>query len=329
MNSYDFPLSNKTEFVNIRSIEFVDIQANFDIKNELIGPASKKILKSSISNWTRAIDLIENKKLSHALKLTDMNEQTHIQKFTNKDIMIKFSELKTLEDIVTFSKKYGLLGVSAPSKEQLESVDWAVLQTKHPIYVYNSYGFSVFEPLDIWWWHITQVRSILKLYRAIKSYDSEESVINIIEIKMRKGRFSPIEEDQTISERYFVNWINGDEIFILPEIIEGSSITDIGKYTLTNLLAFHISGGVNIGIDEIVYDSPKAELIFTEQRYTSFLLAAIYYDLWQTLKDEKEVSICAYEECKIPFVKYGKQIYCSSACRQGAYRIRLKRKEDN
>ncbi|MDM5450876.1 hypothetical protein [Peribacillus simplex] len=65
----------------------------------------------------------------------------------------------------------------------------------------------------------------------------------------------------------------------------------------------------------------------TEERYSNYLLAAIYYDLWQTINDSKNVYLCENKNCQLPFVKSGRKKYCNEACKQEAYRIRLVEKE--
>ncbi|MBT2663085.1 hypothetical protein [Bacillus sp. ISL-45] len=115
---------------------------------------------------------------------------------------------------------------------------------------------------------------------------------------------------------------------MLPEYLEDKDILEIAQYALAKVLEFHISGGINIGVDDLISNPSTKGFRITEKRYTRFLLAAIYYELWQTINDAKNVYLCENKKCRNPFVKSGrKKKYCNEACKQGAYRTRLEEKE--
>ncbi|MBT2663084.1 hypothetical protein [Bacillus sp. ISL-45] len=86
----------------------------------------------------------------------------------------------------------------------------AIKATLQPKFIFNNYGFSVFEPIELWQWHINEVKKILKLYNAVRKGSSDEVMYKIIEIKMHSGMFGSLAEDRTISERYFVHWTDGE-----------------------------------------------------------------------------------------------------------------------
>ncbi|MDM5450877.1 hypothetical protein [Peribacillus simplex] len=183
---------------------------------KFLGPASKEMLKNSMTNWSKALRGI----ISFALTLTGLEEDSHQIVFNNDGLINEFASLKTNKDIEEFSKKYGLLGIKAPDTEQVNSQHPLVKATLQPSFIFNGYGFSVFEPLDLWFWHINEVRQILKLYNTLRKDSSEERVNQIIEIKMAKGRFGSLAEDRRITERFFIHWTKGGQLLILPKSLK-------------------------------------------------------------------------------------------------------------
>ncbi|MCL6560227.1 MAG: hypothetical protein K6U74_15825, partial [Firmicutes bacterium] len=59
-----------------------------------------------------------------------------------------------------------------------------------------------------------------------------------------------------------------------------------------------------------------------EIRTTPYLLAAIYYDLWELITDNRPIITCG--NCGLPIEKSGRRDYCNDACKQAAYRKRRK-----
>ncbi|MBM7094785.1 hypothetical protein JSY36_03360 [Bacillus sp. H-16] len=92
-------------------------------------------------------------------------------------------------------------------------------------------------------------------------------------------------------DQYFVHWREGESIVMLPEDMEEKSMLEIGQYTLSKVLASHIAGGVNLGVKDLIRNPSTKGFKILEQRYTRFLLAAIYYDLWQKINDDKNIFI--------------------------------------
>lgn len=216
---------------------------------------------------------------------------------------------------------------SAPSR----STDWIILtQSIRQLNPHRHHFLSLeIHPHypQLGQWHINQVRKILKLYNAVRKASSEDLIYEIVEVKMHKGMFSDLTEDREVTDRYFVHWTDGELIQILPEHFEEKPILEIAQYTLAKILESRISNGINIGVEDIISNPSTKGFMITEQRYTRYLLAAIYYDLWQNINDFKNVYICANKSCRLPFIKSGRKKYCDEACKQEAYRIRLAEKE--
>jgi hypothetical protein len=166
----------------------------------------------------------------------------------------------------------------------------------------------------------------MRLYHAVKKASSDELIYEIVEIKMRRGMFYSLAEDREVMDRYIVHWIDGEEILMLPENFEEKPLQEIAQYTLAKILESHISGGINLSVGGLIFNPTTKGFMITEQRYTRYLLAAIYYDLWQTINDSKNIYLCENRNCRLPFVKSGRKRYCNEACKQEAYRIRLAEK---
>ncbi|GAB6259311.1 hypothetical protein [Peribacillus sp. N1] len=316
-----FPLSQSAK-ISLYPVELVAID-RLKVEEQHLGPGSKEVLNISMNNWIKAL----RGKMSFALKLMGLEEDSRQIVFNNDGLMSEFASLKTLEDIELFSKKYGLLGIQHPDSTQVNSKSPAIQATLQPSFIFNNYGFSVFEPIELWRWHINEVQKILRLYHAIRKANSDELITEIVEIKMHRGIFGILAEDREITDRYFIYWTDGEEILMLPEDFEEKTMLEIAQYTLSKVLESHISGGINIGVGDLISKPSTKGFMITEKRYTRYLLAAIYYDLWQTINNSKNVYICKNKNCRLPFVKSGRREHCNDACKQEAYRLRLEEKE--
>ncbi|PGR96905.1 hypothetical protein COC61_11040 [Priestia megaterium] len=316
-----YPLSHSSK-INLYPIEMSAID-RIVVEEENMGPVSKEILKNSMDNWRKAL----KGNMSLVLKLAGLEEDSHQIVFNNNGLMNEFAGLKTIKDIEAFSKKYGLLGIQHPESEQVNSRFPEVKATLQPSFIFRNYGFSVLEPIELWQWHINEVQKILRLYQAVRKASSDELIDEVIEIKMRRGMFGSLAEDREIMDRYFIYWTNGEEILMIPEDFEEKPILEIAQYTLAKILESHISGGVNLGVGDFISKPSTKGFMITEERYTRYLLTAIYYDLWQTINESKHVYICENKNCRSLFVKSGRKKYCNEACKQEAYRIRLEEKK--
>ena len=316
-----YPLTSNSK-VELFPVEFISID-QIVVEEQNIGPASKQILQTSINNWSKAL----GGRLSYVLKLAGDEEETIQIIFSNDGLLNEFASLKSHKDIEYFSKTHGLLGIQHPDTEQVNSPHPAIQATLQPPFIFTLYGESVLEPIELWEWHIKEVQQILKLYHAIRKAKSEDYLNNIIEIKMERGPFGSSIDDKRIYDRYFVYWTNGELILMLPSEYEEKSMLEIAVYTLAKIIQSRISRGVNLGVGDIIFNPSTKGFKTIEERYTNNLLAAIYYELWQTINDSKNIYICENKNCRSPFVKSGRKKYCNEACKQEAYRIRVKEKE--
>ncbi|GGB71656.1 hypothetical protein [Fictibacillus barbaricus] len=321
MSKYTYPLTGQDSTVNVYPVQLVKVE-QMNIEKENIGPRSKSILRNSLNNWSKALNKGMGEKLSLALKLVGLEEKSHQIVFNNDGLINQFAKLRSIEDIESFSKKYGLLGIEPPDNEQIKSSYYS-----HPSFIFNKYGSSLFEPIQLWHWHINEIHQILKLYDIVKKNSSDDSVSHLIEIKMHTGMFGSLAEDRSVTDRYFVHWTTGEPILMLPEDLEEKPLLEIGQYTLSKVLASHLYGGVHLGTGDIIRNSSTKGFKVLERRYTNSLLAAIYYDLWQKINNDMNIYICGNKSCGSPFIKAGRKKFCSDACKQEAYRDRLKRRK--
>lgn len=312
-----YPLSY-SEKINLHPVDMVSVEQLITGEEHL-----HEFVIDSLINWRKAL----GNEISTVLMLEGPESNSN-QIIFNKDGLIReFSSLNTNEDIKLFSKNYGLLGIRFPESKQLNSQEPSVKATLNLNYFFNNYGFSVLEPVELWRWHITEVRNILKLYDLVKKSSPEDRVYETIEIKQSKGKYGDLAEDQEIYERYFVHWTSGLPILELPEEFEEKTILEIARFTLAEILESHLSGAINIGVGKLI-DNPSTNVFqITEKRYSKYLLGAIYYDLWQKINGSTNIHLCGNKRCRRPFFRASRQLYCNEACKQEAYRIRLAEKK--
>ena len=195
----------------------------------------------------------------------------------------KFCGLKNHEDIDKFAREYGLLGLAKP------------LDSMHDK---PTYGKNLFEPLEDWGYHIEIVRMLMLNYRGLvrrrKGYDAEDSKLldltNSIPIA-----FAQKEEGATEEQVLFTS--------------------------LATTLSNSLKRGIGVDFSKIVSAKDSAlGYRIAEQYTTEFLLAAIYYNLWELITDNKPVETCGY--CGLPIERTGRRDYCDNACKQAALRKR-------
>lgn len=159
-----------------------------------------------------------------------------------------------------------------------------------------TYGTTMFEPIEIWQHHIGVVRCFMLNYRRLarrkKGYDSDL----LPELLTSATMFAYVPEEEATEEQ-----------------ITFTSLATVLKHSL--------SGGIGVEFSRIVpaKDSPLGYRI-AEQYTTEFLLAAIYYDLWELITEHRPVIRC--RQCGLPLEKTGRREYCNNACKQAAYRRR-------
>ena len=238
-----------------------------------------------------------------------------------KGLATRFANLKNLEDVNRFAGECGLLGLSVVPES---------------LYDPPAYGEAWFEPLSAWQQHIENVRRLMLLYRALsrwkKGYDVEieerllraESIapLGVNALQWYDGKFTGIQFGEVNAG--FAN-------AYLPAIF-GTAFVDTvtlerpDEYSLAVLvLAVHLrqnlQGGINLDFSKIIPARDTAiGFRIGETRSTPYLLAAIYYDLWELITDNRPVIRCGF--CGLPLEKTGRREYCNDACKQTAYRKR-------
>lgn len=218
-----------------------------------------------------------------------------------KGLAVRFSKITNCEDVYFFAEEYGPLGLAG----------------RQPKNIYRSprYGNAAKEDLASWYDHAAVVRQLLKLYSILSKakrrvdYDAEDAILNVLRLKWENTRASVfcIETGQGMNIR----------------IGEDMSPSEIAAFVLSVILGRMLQGGVNIGFESFT----KAEdtmpgFRVKEYRYTRFLLAAIYYDLWELVTDDRPVIACSY--CGRVIEKSGRRKYCDDRCRQKAFYHRYK-----
>ncbi len=97
---------------------------------------------------------------------------------------------------------------------------------------------------------------------------------------------------------------------------------DLAMYVLLNELKKNLQGGINIGFFNVVKakDAGPVGYRFTERLETPFLLAAIYYDLWEMIAQQRKVEHCLY--CGDVIEKHGPGAFCPGGPCKAKYHLR-------
>lgn len=235
----------------------------------------------------------------------------------------QFSRIKNTNQLIEFAFTYGNLGLAVEQKENdllelYNQIDPSFSITSKDAFEIVKPGFSCFEPLELWWYHIGKVRKIFKLHRALSrlnrglNTEIEDNILRIGEEENNDGQIS-----------YKIEWY--DCTPTLVNITEGESFdfVKIGRSVLRSSIELYASTGIVTTAGEII-ETEKNDLGFyvLEKKTTEYLITAIYYDLWQLLNANMVVEICQNPKCRLPFMKRKRQQYCDDACKQEAYRIR-------
>jgi hypothetical protein len=213
----------------------------------------------------------------------------------------RFARLATIQDIDLFASQYGMLGVKDDSlSSYFES---------------PSYGNDWYEPLNLWFIHIVHVRRLMKIYRTLtrlkKGYD-----VDISELFYFKK-----ETELSIPKTFFrVLWhddgLDTGVTFDKPPDEETAAVA-----VLTAKIKQVLNGGISLDFSKII-PAKDAAIGFriAETRTTPYLLAAIYYDLWELITDGRPVEVCG--QFGLPLERTGRRGFCNNACKQAAYRKR-------
>ncbi|MDO8223940.1 hypothetical protein [Bacillus cabrialesii] len=248
----------------------------------------------------------------------------HIRRtFNPKGLACEFSKLKTENDINNFANIYGLLGISTPDQAHIGKIKFTksvFSDSSH--FIDLPIGQSYCEPIELWFFHIKEMQKLLKLYQVlinIHKGDLQESFIEDSLLSLSKpiggscqilwwdGSWTGLtaHEDELAKEYSFLKLAQG----ILAHKVNSIGNQDIKRFPET-----------------IITGKPPLGFTIKECKYTSYLIRAIYYDLWQLISNNEPVHICENQSCKLPFKKVKRQKYCSNACKQEAYRLRKKSK---
>lgn len=241
---------------------------------------------------------IEEIKNHEVVVITDLTGE-RIKPPEVRGLATRFAKIKNVDDIDRFTGEFGLLGLTASPESTIDP---------------PSYGRALFEPIDCWLHHIEWVSRLLRLYWALvrrkKGYDEEinEEILRCRKSVLKKG----IEGNDVFWFDGFQTWVRTKKDYVDD---------DLGAYVLARCIQRNLQGGIHVDFNKFV---PAKDAVIgfriVENKVTPYLLAAIYYDLWELITDNRPVFSC--KKCGLPLERTGRREYCSDACRQAAYRKR-------
>lgn len=282
-------------------------------------PKDKRDLLLSTQYYGSGIDNFKEYIKQHeAGVILDVNNEIKTLPIKVTGLMSEFSRLNTEEDINRFAATYGLLNI---------------VEENHGGELLKKYGFSIFEPISIWWDEIKKVRRLLRLYRAIKKRvvcggDNEiEGKIFYFPKRSDMARWVDDDTPTLISYNTDTNTAQAGYRVIMegedPELITAIAI-------LSHTIKEKMEEGVHLDFSDIRPSKTAcAGFRITPHHSTFYLLAGIYFDLWRVISLQKEVITCQNPQCGLLFEKRGKRRYCSDSCRQQAFRISKKEADSN
>ncbi len=238
------------------------------------------------------------------------------------------------KDFEDFVSEFGLLGITG-------------LPTKNDIpFMSPKYGKSYEEDVSWWLYYANEVYRLLRLYRILKrakdylEYDWENALEKILVFEQdcrisyevqsqengktiwtKREKDTPFVKAIWSENREETGQRFSDTNLLIPY---DNARLDAASYVLASVISRGIAGGITIGKGE-VHPSKKSPIGYaiTEQRYTDYLLAAIFYDLWELITDSQPVEVCANLNCNILFIpKRNTGQYHNTACRVAAGRER-------
>ncbi len=234
-------------------------------------------------------------------------------------------------DFESFVAEFGLLGI---------------LGLPGNAYKSPMYGESWEEEINWWLHYASEVYRLLRLYRIIrkarnnKDYDAEGALEEILVFKQAyKISYTGKLQDNS---QYI--WTEHKEETPFVDAVWTENETETGQcfpettppieaasYVLISIVSRNLAGGIILGKGKVV-PSKKSPMGYSivEQRYTNYLLAAIYNDLWELIRDDQPVNVCGYSGCTNIFVPQRKTgEYCSDACRVASNRKRKAQAQKN
>ncbi|MDI6709474.1 MAG: hypothetical protein QME76_02100 [Bacillota bacterium] len=218
-----------------------------------------------------------------------------------------FTAIKTDRELDAFARRYGLLGVDMLDPKKFEELGFV-----------TSWGHVLAEPVAVWRYHIENVRRLLKLYRALRDYNLKKIVFERQFLRIRQLGGLP----KGWEPEWQIFWAQDNSQMGFSQGAEPDE-HQAAVIVLMQQLQKNLHGGIQIEIERAV---PSKDAVigfrFVETRSTTYLLAAIYHDLLELISENRPVAVCA--NCGLPFAKQGRGKYCCNACKQAAYRLRLK-----
>lgn len=246
-----------------------------------------------------------------------------------RDIVVNFARLHDREDkffsrrLASFVSQYGLLGITGLPDNHHEP---------------PRYGKSHEE--DIAWWthYAAEVHRLLLLYKAIRAaregdFDALDEVLEfrpyiskyLNDVPQPGGAIvTTLEEKETPFTESF--WLEtGEKTRIVfkndplkpGEELSASVLIKESSRVLVGSISRALAGGVFLG-KSVLKPDKRTPIGFTcvEQRYTHSPLAAVYYGLWELVRGDKSVEVCAYDKCNNLFTpKRSTGKFCSPTCR--------------
>jgi len=233
--------------------------------------------------------------------------------------------------LASFVKRFGLLGI-----------------TDLPEYPFEAplYGKTYEENIDWWCHYAAEVSRLLQLYSAIKRARgcSEDIAVDILgevltfrqedrvnksvkEPASRKKEagfevawVKPREKQEAMFVKAFWTQPEGETGFMFEtgkEISIAACLIEAASYVLVGSISRGLAGGVDLEKGEL---KPSKRLpigySIMEQRSTRYPLAAIYFDLWELVRGDEVVEVCAYSKCSDLFTpQRSTGRFCSPACR--------------
>lgn len=222
------------------------------------------------------------------------------------------------KELVIFSPKGDLLPLSDPLPDKGLAIEFSRIRycsdiagfaskygllgiesSDHYVYDPHWYNEPWVEYADDWLWASEKVLGLLNIYKQLQ--------LNVGEILIWEGL--PFLDLQCVE---------GKDLLTPREAMT----------VLAENITFQLQGVIDIGYEDIIPTTKTlTKFQVVEKRTTSYLIAAIYYDLWRMISLQEPVQVC--KNCGLPF-KIGKRRrdYCNNACRQEAYRKRLENHKD-
>ncbi len=250
-------------------------------------------LNSTISPEIKGIQLlfedysIENEQLIPSFFLKDLDKC-----FTYAELFLDFIKIQTVESVIIFVSKYGLLGK-------------CFLQDKTK----DAFLSGVSEPIDWILTHVSSVRMCLRLSELIENMD-------VIKIKNYLHNYLFKENDSYIikvANKENINILNLAYFAKLKEAYTAESdFSDEYIINLAKRIRRHIIN-INLTGIHVTFDSvPDISKIDMEQKYLVFhsLIELIYWILSDIIFNKK-IKTCKY--CGDFFIQsHGRQSYCPS-----------------